>query len=675
MIRPLVELRIAQHDVVAAQRRRLRRSLRLLFHQGVQTGHAEIRVRRIPLRQLRLLRCTEQRQQRHLRLRRRHDTLEQGRKVCRQPVQGRRIEQRCAVTPGQLQARLAFLQAQFQIELADLVGQRRRLQHHPIQIQLHHLRVLHDHQHLEQRAVGQAAFRSQCFHQHLERHVLMRVRVQNHRLVACQQRLERVSPRQVRAQHQAVDEQANQSFRVLVHATRDRRAHDHIGRISVATQQHGQRRLQQHEQRHVLAMAQLTQRRDTFRWQPLHLRRPRKALLRRPRPIQRQAVHRRQVSQLLFPVIQFARQPLALQPTALPLRIVHVLQRQRRQRILRARTIGPVQRSELLHQHADRPAVCGYVVQSEHDHVLGLGKPDQAHSQLERLAQHKRRPCLLAHQPLHFRGSCLRVPPAQIDLAQRQFRRLHHLTGLPVRRHQTRTQHLVSRHDALHRSRERRAIQLAFQRKRTRHVVVHAAAFQRIDEPQPFLAVGQRHRRASIGRLDRRQQQAGHHGLQRIRHAAHGRMLEYHPQRQLDHERLAHRADQPRRQQRMPAQRKKIVVDADSIDAEQVLPQRTQLRFGRRARRHIGRPRPVGIDRRRQRLAVQLAVRCQRHPIQSQIRGRHHVLRQLCRDMTPQCLHRHLSIGDVIRHQELLAGGILPRQHHRLTHVRERGQP
>jgi hypothetical protein len=49
-----------------------------------------------------------------------------------------------------------------------------------------------------------------------------------------------------------------------------------------------------------------------------------------------------------------------------------------------------------------------------------------------------------------------------------------------------------------------------------------------------------------------------------------------------------------------------------------------------------------GLDRRRQRLAIDLAVRGQRHPVEQQERRRHHELRQ----PRPQ---QRLEIGDLDR--------------------------
>jgi hypothetical protein len=66
--------------------------------------------------------------------------------------------------------------------------------------------------------------------------------------------------------------------------------------------------------------------------------------------------HRR-VGQLLGPVALLPLQQLALQIPALPLRVVRVLDRQRRQRVRLLLREGVVQRQQLLDQQVHRPAI------------------------------------------------------------------------------------------------------------------------------------------------------------------------------------------------------------------------------------------------------------------------------------------------------------------------------
>ena len=100
-------------------------------------------------------------------------------------------------------------------------------------------------------------------------------------------------------------------------------------------------------------------------------------------------------------------------------------------------------------------------------------------------------------------------------------------------------------------------------------------------------------------------------------------------------------ADQPRRQQRMPAQLEEAVVDPDTRQrpaprantaAQDLLPQR---------HRADGRRHHADESGRGQRLAVQLAVHRQRQRVQHHERRRHHVLRQHSSRMTGPHARRH----------------------------------
>src|SRR5437016_14410517 len=72
-------------------------------------------------------------------------------------------------------------------------------------------------------------------------------------------------------------------------------------------------------------------------------------------------------------------------------------------------------------------------------------------------------------------------------------------------------------------------------------------------------------------------------------------------------------ADQTRRQQRMPAKRKEIILDPDALQTQYLGKQRAQQLLTRIARKSQN---PSTNLRRRQRPAVQLPVRSQRQTIQ-----------------------------------------------------------
>src|SRR4029079_4554427 len=92
------------------------------------------------------------------------------------------------------------------------------------------------------------------------------------------------------------------------------------------------------------------------------------------------------------------------------------------------------------------------------------------------------------------------------------------------------------------------------------------------------------------------------------------RRLEQAADRNLDIERRTDPADQPRRQQRMPAKLEEVVLDPDPRKPQHLGKQFEQQRLLRRARRTT---RTAGRKLRlRQRTPVELAVRRQRQPVQ-----------------------------------------------------------
>ena len=98
-----------------------------------------------------------------------------------------------------------------------------------------------------------------------------------------------------------------------------------------ARQQHLERRQQHHEQRRALAAAPVAQR-PASAPPAARSQQPRAAIAlhRRPRTVGRQAPAPPALPQLLLPVRELLLQHLALQPVALPQRIVRILHRQAR---------------------------------------------------------------------------------------------------------------------------------------------------------------------------------------------------------------------------------------------------------------------------------------------------------------------------------------------------------
>ena len=107
-------------------------------------------------------------------------------------------------------------------------------------------------------------------------------------------------------------------------------------------------------------------------------------------------------------------------------------------------------------------------------------------------------------------------------------------------------------------------------------------ALQPLQEPQPPLRIGQR----DLGRPRLRAQAAARSAALRVdsrrRQRRHARRLEQAADRDLDIEHGADPADQPRRQQRVPAELEEVVVDADPRQPQHLGEQLAQDRLLRR---------------------------------------------------------------------------------------------
>ncbi|CAJ4568851.1 Uncharacterised protein [Burkholderia pseudomallei] len=123
-------------------------------------------------------------------------------------------------------------------------------------------------------------------------------------------------------------------------------------------------------------------------------------------------------------------------------------------------------------------------------------------------------------------------------------------------------------------------------------------------------------------------------------------------------------------EQRMPAEFEEIVMAADALHGQQVLPDRGQCFFLCALRRFVFGAGVRVVRRRGQCAPVQLAVRRQRPRVQPHVRRWHHVGRQMSCCLFPQ--RRNIGIPRVVRDEAFLAGRRtrVARQHHRLAHAR-----
>ncbi len=127
---------------------------------------------------------------------------------------------------------------------------------------------------------------------------------------------------------------------------------------------------------------------------------------------------------------------------------------------------------------------------------------------------------------------------------------------------------------------------------RQRDHVGGAAPFQPVQEPQPPLRIRQWDLVRPRQRHQRRPRRlAFAHAL---RQALDGRRLEQAADRKLHVQGRADPADQPRRQQRVAAEREEVVVDPDTLEPQHLRKQRAQHLLARRARTAHA---PRGSDR------------------------------------------------------------------------------
>ena len=228
--------------------------------------------------------------------------------------------------------------------------------------------------------MAQTALRLHHLHHLLERRILVIERLQcllpdlPQQLTHC---LLRINPR---AQRQRVHKEPDQPFQLAAPTIRHRRADHNVILAAEPAQQHRPRRLQHHEQRRSMSPTQRMQPLAQLRTQLEAHHRPCIPLDRRPCVICRQLQQRRGSRQPFLPVRQLLGQPLTRQPLPLPLRIVHILNRQRRQhqrQFLFAPKTGCIQCRKLLRQHPHRPAIRHDVVHAHKQHMLPPRQPDQ----------------------------------------------------------------------------------------------------------------------------------------------------------------------------------------------------------------------------------------------------------------------------------------------------------
>ena len=169
-----------------------------------------------------------------------------------------RLEQIPVVFDGAPQPALAFPEEQRHVVLGGAAVHLERFQPAGLLRDLQWVPV-ERHDHLEQRGVAQVARGLKLLDQPFERHVLVGIGPEAHVLDSAQQLAKGRVAGQIRAQHEHVDEEADQLLDVGVVAVGDGAADSEVILPAVAAEQHLEGRHQRHEQGHTRATAQVLQ--------------------------------------------------------------------------------------------------------------------------------------------------------------------------------------------------------------------------------------------------------------------------------------------------------------------------------------------------------------------------------------------------------------------------------
>ncbi len=173
------------------------------------------------------------------------------------------------------------------------------------------------------------------------------------------------------------------------------------------------------------------------------------ALLRRTRLVERRLCTAGRPASRVFQY-ETSRRSRRPELRALPLSVVGVLDRQRRERALLAPREGGVERRNLTHQYVHGPAVGGDVVQRQEYGVVARGEAHDADAQHQVAAEVERTGGLLLREALEGRSRD-RLPAGWRNRCRRddRVRRLDLLDGAVAVSDVARAQHLVPRHDGI----------------------------------------------------------------------------------------------------------------------------------------------------------------------------------------------------------------------------------
>ena len=516
--------------------------------------------------------------------------------------------------------------------------------------------------------MAEAALRCDGVDHHLERDVLVGVRVVRRLPDPPQHVDERRVTRQVHAQRQRVGEEADEPLQLGHRPAGDRRADDDVTLPAGMREEHVEPGEQHHEEGHPFAAAEIGDRAGELAG-PGHLV-PRTAerLRRGTWPVRRQ-LQGRHAGELFGPVAQLRLQLPTLQPGALPARVVDVGERQRVQRGRGALCERAVQRHQLVHDDRHRPAVGDRVVQRHEQRVRTRSEPHEGAPQQRPAREVERCAGLLVNERVESPDRVRLVPEVQLGeghLVGGQ----DVLHGIAVDRREAGPQTVVALPQSRESRAERVAVELAVEPEGDRHVVERTVLREPVEEVEPALCVGQRSRGAALRGHDRGTCRLAAEILDADGQVRERRSLEEHPQRKIDAERVTQPGHRAGGEQRVTTQLEEARVTADRGHAEDLRPHVRDRHFERRRGGDVDGVLRVGVRTGAgERAPVDVTVRVERQGVQRHDGRGHQVVGQLATERGAQVgVRGGAGQGDV-------AGQLAVAGHdHGLPHGGESGQ-
>ncbi|CAG2293778.1 hypothetical protein BCCR75501_01624 [Burkholderia sola] len=493
----------------------------------------------------------------------------------------------------------------------------------------------------------------------LERHVLVRDRVERRGTRRIDERTERQRRRHADAQRDRIQEKTQQRARFGALTMRDRHRDDDVGFAGQSRQPCVERGQQHREDGRLGTAGELPHvGRDCIGQAHRHARAVQRACgawL----AVDRQRERARHVAQRAAPVVELALALAAGQHVALPVRVVRVLDRQSGQRRFSAFGIRAVRSRQFVERATRTPAIGDRVMRGQQQAVTVVREHDQRRAQQRAAREVERfgRVALGKTRGLRVAGS--RRLLAQVDRRDRhrqmRVNPLHHDAVVVV--HECRAPRFMSADHVIERALQRVAVEHAVDRP-VRGDVIRRACVARLRE-HPEALLGERCRTIDVrrtrrGRIGRRAAR-GNRG-QRFAGLAFRAVDDFGQfgERRIGEQRVepqvhAHggtdRGLQLHRGERIGAQRQEtIVARRRGVEAQQRLPEARDLLFGRCARRiarglrRVARGgNPLGGNPLAQRGTIELAVQRVRQRIATHEPVRLPRGRQLRGHMRLQC--------------------------------------